>query len=49
MTADQFAARVEALVAEADDAGLSVLGQIEVLDRIVKAMKDALASDAADQ
>jgi hypothetical protein len=47
-TADQFAPRIEALIAQADDDGLSVIDQIEVLDRIVKAMKDALTSDAAE-
>jgi hypothetical protein len=51
VTADQFAARIEALIAEADDDGLSVVDQIEVLDRIVKAMKDAAESpkDGGDQ
>ena len=48
MTADQFAAGIETLIAQADDDGLSVIDQIEVLDRIVKAMKDALTSPAAE-
>ena len=48
MTADQFAAGIGALIAQADDDGLSVIDQIEVLDRIVKAMKDALTSGAAE-
>ena len=49
MTPDQFAAGIEALIAQADDAGLSVIDQIEVLDRIVRAMKDALTSDEAEE
>ena len=48
MTADQFAAGIEALIVQADDDGLSVIEQIEILDRIVKAMKVALASDSEE-
>jgi hypothetical protein len=42
MTADEFAALIELVLARADDGGLPVELQIEVLERIAKAMKDAL-------
>lgn len=42
MTPDQFASHIEAVLAEADDGGLSIEEQIAVLERIVEAMRDAL-------
>jgi hypothetical protein len=44
VTADEFAALIEVVLAQADDGGLPVEEQIEVLERIAKAMKDALGS-----
>lgn len=42
MTAEQLAALIEALLVEADNGGISVEEQIEILERIAKAMKDGL-------
>jgi hypothetical protein len=44
MTAEQFAALIEAIIAEANDRGMPIEEQIEVLERIAKAMRDALGS-----
>jgi tetrahydromethanopterin S-methyltransferase subunit B len=42
MTADEFAALIEVLLAQADNGGLPIEEQIEVLERIVKAMRESL-------
>jgi hypothetical protein len=42
MTADEFAALIEVLLVQADNGGLPVEEQIEVLERIAKAMRESL-------
>ena len=42
MTADEFAALIETTLAEADDGGLSIEAQIQVIQRIVDATREAL-------
>jgi hypothetical protein len=42
MTDEEFATMIQAALADADDGGLSVEVQIEVLDQVVQAMRDAL-------
>jgi hypothetical protein len=42
MTPDQFAAAIEAVLAMADDAGLSIEAQIEVLEDMTEAMREAI-------
>jgi hypothetical protein len=44
MTAEEFAALVEDALAKADEAELALEVQIEVLERIGQAMRDALTS-----
>lgn len=42
MTPDEFAALVEVVLAKADDEGLPIEEQIEILERITEAMREAL-------
>jgi hypothetical protein len=43
MTSDQFAAVIEAVLAMADDRGLSIEEQIKVLEELTEAMGEALS------
>lgn len=42
MTDEEFATMIQPALADPDDGGLSVEVQIEVLDQVVQAMRDAL-------
>lgn len=44
MTPDEFATLIEELLVEAEEGGLPVEQQIEILGRIAKTMRDALGS-----